>query len=107
MWIRLWKKINYRLYLYLGIVITTLINTSVSMALPLSPGDRIEVSIPNEKYFSRVYEVNEDGNLEIPYLGTFSVTGREPSQVKQNLVQSLVEEGFFSGRYPAINSSSY
>ena len=95
MWIRLWKKINYRLYLYLGIVITTLINTSVSMALPLSPGDRIEVSIPNEKYFSRVYEVNEEGNLEIPYLGAFSVTGREPSQVKQNLVQSLVEEGFF------------
>lgn len=95
MWMRLWKKTNYKLYLYLGIVITTLINASVSMALPLSPGDRIEMSIPNEKYFSRVYEVNEDGDLEIPYLGAFSVTGREPSQVKEDLVQSLVEGGFF------------
>lgn len=55
-------------------------------ALPLSPGDRIEVSIPNETYFARVYEVNQDGNLEVPYLGLVSVLGLEPQAVQKKLI---------------------
>ncbi len=80
---------------YLSMVIMTVFNTSSSIALPLSPGDRLEVSIPNEPYFSRVYEVNEEGNLEVPYLGAMSVTGLEPSYVEHKLAHALVERGFF------------
>ncbi|MCC0179233.1 polysaccharide export protein [Waterburya agarophytonicola K14] len=70
-------------------------NASSSIALPLSPGDRVEVSIPQETYFSRVYEVNEEGNLEIPYLGTVAVAGLELDHVEDKLAYSLVNQGFF------------
>ncbi|MGL5074429.1 MAG: polysaccharide biosynthesis/export family protein, partial [Waterburya sp.] len=81
--------------LKLSTVMMTMFTASPSLALPLSPGDRLEVSIPKETYFSRVYEVNEEGNLEIPYLGTMSVANLEPSYVEQKLAHSLVKRGFF------------
>jgi len=65
------------------------------MALPLSPGDRLEVSIPNDTYFARVYEVNQDGNLEIPYLGLLPVGGLEPPEVQTKLSEALIEKKFF------------
>ena len=65
------------------------------MALPLSPGDRLEVSIPNDTYFARVYEVNQDGNLEIPYLGLLPVVGLEPLEVQTKLSKALIEKKFF------------
>jgi polysaccharide biosynthesis/export protein len=66
-----------------------------AMALPLSPGDRLEVSIPNDTYFARVYEVNQDGNLEIPYLGLLPVGGLEPPEVQTKLSEALIEKKFF------------
>lgn len=79
----------------IGIAIVAVFDASSSFALPLSPGDRLEVSIPNEEYFSRVYEVNEEGNLEIPYLGSMSVAGLEPAFVEDKLAYALVKKGFF------------
>ena len=73
-------------------------NVSPCLALPLSPGDRLEVSIPKEAYFSRVYEVNEVGNLEVPYLGSMSVAGLEPDHVEEKLASALVRKGFFPPR---------
>ena len=64
-------------------------------ALPLSPGDRIQVSIPDEKYFANVYEVNEKGNVEVPYIGELSVVGQEPSEVALLLKEVLIEKGYF------------
>jgi polysaccharide biosynthesis/export protein len=82
-------------FLRIGILMVALLSSSPSLALPLSPGDRLEVSIPNDKYFVGVYEVNQDGNIEIPYLGALSVVGLEPPDVRANLSRSLVEGGFF------------
>ncbi len=65
------------------------------LALPLSPGDRIEVSIPEDTYFSRVYEINQDGQLEVPYLGNISVLGLEPSEAQRILCQALINRGYF------------
>ncbi len=72
-------------------------------ALPLSPGDRIEVSIPNEKYFARIYEINQAGNLEVPFIGDLAAVGKEPSAVAQALRQRLVSEGYFPAN--ALNLS--
>ncbi len=72
-----------------------LLSTAPSWALPLSRGDRIEVSIPNEPYFSRVYEVNAAGNLEIPYLGELSVVGLELDTVEKKLASALIAREFF------------
>lgn len=87
----LWQKISFSFC----IVMMAVFKTSSSMALPLSPGDRLEVSIPKEPYFSRVYEVNEEGNLEIPYLGLMPVAGLEPAYVERKLAYALVDRGFF------------
>ena len=64
-------------------------------ALPLSPGDRIQVSIPDEKYFANIYEINERGNIEVPYIGEISAVGQEPSSVASVLKEVLVEKGYF------------
>lgn len=81
--------------LSLSILLMTLIDIPVSQALPLSPGDRLEVSIPNEEYFTRAYEVNQNGELEIPYLGSLLVQGLEPLEVQEKLTKTLVDNGFF------------
>jgi polysaccharide export outer membrane protein len=84
-----------KIYVSLSIVLVTMLNSSLSLALPLSPGDRIEVSIPNEKYFTRTYEVNQNGELEIPYLGAITVVGLEPDEVKEVLTLALTSNNFF------------
>ncbi len=85
---------NSCLFLALSIAIA-LGNISPAKALPLSPGDRLEVSIPDDKYFSRAYEVNQDGELEVPYIGSIVVKGLEPQEVREKLSQVLIEKGFF------------
>jgi polysaccharide export outer membrane protein len=66
-----------------------------SLVLPLSVGDRVEVSIPNDKYFAGVYEINHRGDIEIPYFGTFPAAGAEPDRVGEPLSRALIERGFF------------
>lgn len=67
-----------------------------AIALPLSPGDRIKVSIPEGDHFNGVYAVNLDGTISIPYLKSLPVSGLEPAQVEQVLTQSLIEKGLFN-----------
>ena len=95
MLLALLRKFSSSNYLTLVTILMSVLSASGSTALPLSRGDRLEVSIPNEPYFSRVYEVNEAGNLEIPYLGSISVAGLEPWIVEQKLTNILITEGFF------------
>ncbi|WP_239651446.1 polysaccharide biosynthesis/export family protein [Neosynechococcus sphagnicola] len=73
----------------------SLIPAQLSLSLPLSPGDRIKVSIPEGEDFSGIFAVNLDGNLEIPYLPPLPASGLEPAQVQQNLAQTLIQGGFF------------
>ena len=85
------KRISFNL----SVLLAALIPAHPSWALPLSPGDRFEVSIPKDQYFAQVYEVNQDGDVEIPYLGTLAVAGLEPAQVKKQMSEALIEQGFF------------
>ena len=77
----------------------TIFNAPASIALPLSPGDRLEVFIPNEQYFSRAYQVNQNGELEMPFLGAVSVMGLEPVEVEKKLSWLLRDKGYFPGDY--------
>ncbi len=79
----------------LGSIVISLITASSTLALPLSPGDRLAVSIPNEKYFARTYEVNQNGELEIPLLGEVTVAGLEPIEVEAKLSSLLIDQGYF------------
>ena len=79
----------------LGSILISLITASATLALPLSPGDRISVSIPNERYFARTYKVNQNGEIEVPLLGGVTVAGLEPIEVKAKLSSLLVNQGYF------------
>ncbi|BAB73993.1 polysaccharide biosynthesis/export family protein [Anabaena sp. FACHB-709] len=88
------------------IVTTILVSLSLStpcLALPLSPGDRLKVSIPEGQEFSGIFEVNLEGNLEIPYLPPLLVAGLEPGEVQMNLKTALIERGFFQPSFLQVS----
>jgi polysaccharide biosynthesis/export protein len=66
------------------------------LALPLSPGDRIKVSIPEGDLFSGIYQVNLDGTISLPHLQPLLVKGLEPTQVEQALSETFVNQGLFN-----------
>lgn len=84
---------------------TSLITSLPALALPLSPGDRIRITIPGdatlpETYrFSGLYEVNLDGTLQVPLLQPLPVAGKEIAQVEQDLSSALVAGGFFRPQF--------
>lgn len=72
-------------------------------ALPLSPGDRIRLTIaedtdlPVTDRFSGIYEVNLDGSVQVPFIDPLYVAGFELEDVEQTLRQALVLGEFFHG----------
>ena len=89
-------KIKAKIFAQLNFIgAIALIYPNTTFALPLSPGDRLEVSIPNEKYFARTYQVNHNGDIEVPFLGEVSVVGLEPIEVKNKLSQFLINQNYF------------
>lgn len=65
--------------------------------LPLSPGDRLQVSIPGigGEEISGTYEVNLNGDLEVPYITPFRAAGLAPETLEQQLSSRLVEQQLF------------
>lgn len=70
-----------------------------TLALPLSPGDRLRVLIPEGEEFSGTYEVNLDGTINFPYLEPLQVSGFEPSAVQQIIGQSLLQNQLFQPEF--------
>jgi polysaccharide biosynthesis/export protein len=79
--------------------------SSPARALPLSPGDRIRVLIPEGDLFSGVFEVNLDGNIQVPYLEPLPVKGLEIEAVKQSLTQALLDKKFFQPQFLQVSVS--
>lgn len=65
-------------------------------SLPLSPGDRVKVSIPEGDLFNGTYEVDLDGALNIPHLQPIVVAGLEPPEIEQILTAAFVENKLFN-----------
>lgn len=76
-----------------------------AIALPLSPGDRIRILIPEGELFSGVYEVNIDGNIQVPYLDPLPVKGLEIAEVKQKIYHTLIDRNFFQPKFLQVNVS--
>ncbi|TYQ27522.1 polysaccharide biosynthesis/export family protein [Pseudanabaena sp. UWO310] len=74
-------------------------------AIPLSPGDRIRVLIPEGELFSGVFEVNLDGNIQVPFLSPMSVKGLEISEVQKKIYDSLIAQRYFQRQFLQVNVS--
>jgi polysaccharide biosynthesis/export protein len=57
-------------------------------AYHLEPGDRILLRIWREETMSGEYRVDSDGAVVFPRIGTWPVTGKDPSELKTELVQA-------------------
>jgi polysaccharide export outer membrane protein len=90
-------------YLILHTILIILSWTTPSWALPLSPGDRVKIIIPDGEEFSGIFEVNLEGDLEIPYLSPLPVAGLEPKQVEENLTRALIDGAFFKPSFLQVN----
>jgi polysaccharide export outer membrane protein len=78
---------------------------SSALALPLSAGDRIRVTIPEGEEFSGIFEVNLNGELELPYLDGIQVSGLDPAQVRSRIHSALVNGGFFQPTFLKVSVS--
>lgn len=67
------------------------------LPLPLSPGDRVRVSIPGigGEEFSGTFEVNLSGELEMPYIPPMRAAGFTPARLEQQLSSALLAEQLF------------
>lgn len=78
-------------------------------ALPLSPGDRIRVSIPADEtvppayHFSGLYEVNLDGNLQVPFVDPLPVAGLELVDVENQITDALLQAGLFQPEFLQVS----
>ncbi|WP_072143574.1 polysaccharide biosynthesis/export family protein [Pseudanabaena sp. 'Roaring Creek'] len=88
----------------LSIAMSLSMTTSVN-AIPLSPGDRIRVLIPEGELFSGVFEVNLDGNIQVPFLSPMSVKGLEISEVQKKIYDSLIAQRYFQRQFLQVNVS--
>ncbi len=74
--------------------------------MPLSPGDRIRLVIPEGEEFSGVYEIDVDGTLNLPHLKTLKVAGLELSAVEEQISRALVSEGLFLAGFVQVSVKS-
>lgn len=65
--------------------------------IPLSPGDRIRLTIPGigGEEFTGEYEVNFNGSLEVPFIAPVSVLGLTAPEVEARLRDRLLQEQLF------------
>ncbi|QLE43825.1 polysaccharide export protein [Nostoc sp. C052] len=86
-------------------ILATLSLATPCLALPLSPGDRVKVNIPEGEEFNGIFEVNLNGDLEIPYISPLPVLGLEPEEVQNNLTTVLIDGAFFQPSFLRVNIS--
>jgi len=73
--------------------------------LPLSPGDRLQVTVPGlgGEEISGVYEVNLNGELEVPYIPPLRAAGLAPETLEQQLSSRLIERQLFRPELLSLN----
>jgi polysaccharide biosynthesis/export protein len=87
------------------LLVGCLLGAVPARALPLSPGDRVKVTIPEGEEFSGIFELNLSGELELPYLRGIPATGLEPFELQERIHQALVSGGYFQPSFLKVSVS--
>jgi polysaccharide export outer membrane protein len=87
----------------LTIAIASFTNAQPLAALPLSPGDRIRLLIPEGELFNGVYEVNINGTISIPYLDPLPVVGLEIPAIQTLIKTQLITKKYFQPQFLQIS----
>lgn len=78
---------------------TDLIESIPVNSLPLSPGDQIRVLVQDGEIFSGIYEVNLNGDIQMPYLKPIYVVGLTLSEAQNLIRQELIRQKMFKPNY--------
>ncbi len=62
---------------------------------PLSPGDRVQVTVLNGDHFSGLFQVDLDGTLNLPFLPRLHVAGQDIAFAARVIREALVNGGFY------------
>lgn len=89
--------------LILAVMAIAVANVQPLAALPLSPGDRIRILIPEGELFNGVYEVNTNGTISIPYLAPLPVVGLDLSTIQDLIQIQLIERKYFQPQFLQIS----
>jgi polysaccharide export outer membrane protein len=81
------------------------LSTLSAKALPLSPGDRVRISILDGEEFNGIYDVDVEGKINIPYLPPLAVMGKEPQIFSSELRNNLINAGFFQSSFLQLSVS--
>jgi polysaccharide export outer membrane protein len=87
----------------IAIIILGFFKPNPSEALPLSPGDRLRLLIPEGELFNGVYEVNTDGTISIPYLPSLPVVGLEIPLIQELIKNQLIEKKYFKASFLQVS----
>jgi len=71
-------------------------NAGADETYVLGLADVIEVSVLGRKDFDTEGRVNEDGTVQLPYLGSVPAAGRTPTALEAQVAQALISGGFFT-----------
>lgn len=85
-----------------SVAIATSVATA-SFGLPLSPGDRVKIDIPEGPEFSGIYEIGLEGDIQIPYLPSLQVVGLEPAEIQEKVWHALVKGGIFQPSFLKVS----
>lgn len=94
---------NFGCLIFLATIAIAVTNVQPLAALPLSPGDRIRLLIPEGELFNGVYEVNTDGTISIPYLAPLPVVGLEISTIQELIKTQLITKKYFQPQFLQIS----
>lgn len=71
--------------------------------LPLSPGDMVDIKIPDGEEFSGHHIVNQSGLLSLPYIPPLAVAGFDIYQVEEKLKLHLITNEIFTPRSAKVS----
>ena len=99
-WLSLDLPLNFACFMLATIAFA---NAQPLEAIPLSPGDRIRLLIPEGELFNGVYEVNTDGTISIPYLAPVPVVGLELTNIQELIKTQLISKKYFQPEFLQIS----
>ena len=73
--------------------------------LTLSMGDRVRIRVPEDTDIEGIYEIDSDGNLDVPYAGKVSARGITVDQLEKDVTQRLIDEAIIHESFAMVDIS--
>lgn len=94
-----------------GLTAQSLIHKDMSLGTGqdyiLGPSDVVEASIPGRTDFTTRARIDENGVIQLPYLGRLAASGRTSEQLAHEIAQALRDGGFFSNPVVTVEIVSF